>query len=545
MALLASRPALRPAIILPGVLYLPWLAWAAPDLFRGAGNRGESYRALAVPDYLLGYVETVVAGDGCGAACPAAGVGATLLAAGVGLAVLAARRRPGVSLLLAGLVAALAMGFALQLRYPFGGYVRLQSATIPVLLSLVVAGIFSVLPARGPHAVAGSALFIAGLALVGTPGTMREYRENLRPLEDYRPIARWLAANAWPADLILCDFPWQVGYFLAYLPEPRPGLLYPPNPFAGDPPFRRKTELWYPAYQALGGTGAGGLEGLLRSRLIMAENRWFGNTRLLRFAPSPAQTRWGRAERSDRTPRLVSWSLPAAPVDTGRTVVVSIEWNLGGMPRSGLKTFVHLATADEAIVAQADVPLEEYPGTQVRVGLPVPPGTPAGEYRVWTGLYRADTGERLEAGPQSTPDRRLLLGTVTLGRPEVSPRLDFLPRGLRPPADTQLGPYRILGLELYNLSNPQGTDRLRPGQTVELRVYLAGTDFSGSLTLRAEVDGRRSVLRTVSLEGCYPSYCRVPIRVTVPPDPGNEVRLVASLDSGPAEAELGRWGPGS
>jgi hypothetical protein len=222
--------------------------------------------------------------------------------------------------------------------------------------------------------------------------------------------------------------------------------------------------------------------------------------------------------------------------------VVSVEWDLGDIPRSGLKAFVHLATVDEAIVAQADVALDEFPGARIRVGLPVPPGTPAGEYRVWAGLYRADTGERLEVGPHPTPDRRLLLGTVTVGRPEVPPRPDFLPGTVIPAAETRLGPLRILGFELVNVTSPQLGDRFRAGDIVELRVYLAGADFSGRLTLRAEADGQPSELGSLDLSGCYPPYCRLPIRFPVPA--GDQLRLLAVLNSGPAGAELGRWNPG-
>ncbi len=541
LGLLAFRPALRPVILAAGLLYLPWVVWAGPDLLRGAGSRGESYQPLAAPDYLLGYLQTVAGGEGCGAGCPPGTFGAAMVGGALGLALVRVRRCPGAGLLWVGLVSALAFGFGLQLRYPFGGYVRLQSATVPVMLSLAVAGLTTLVPARRWPAALLPAAFAVALAVAGIPGVVREYRENLRPLEDYRPLARWLATSAWSDDLVLCDFPWQVGYFLAYLPEPRPKLLYPPNPFAGDPPFRRKTEVWYPAYQALGGTAGGRLETLLRSRLVLAENRWFGNTRLLRFAPNPTQTRWGRSERLTPAPRPVTWSLPAAPVDAGRTVVVGVEWNLGDLPRPGLKTFVHLATADEAIVAQADVALEEYPGPQLRVGLPIPPGTPAGEYRVWAGLYRADTGERLPPGPDATPDRRMLLGTVTVGRPEILPRPDVLPRAAGRNGGS-LGPYQVLGVEAVNITGPRTEGTLRPGDILELRIYLGGRSFSGTLELRAEVDGLSFDLGRASLDGCYPPYCRLPLRVVVPPEAtGPDLRLTGRLDAGAGEAELGRW----
>jgi len=533
LGLTLFRPALRPAVVLPSLLYLPWVAWAAPDLLRGAGSRGEGYEPLGLLEYAAGYLRAVGAGEGCGPGCAQGPLGVVLLL--VGTAAGLTRPRPPAVLLWAGVVGALSLGFLLQLKFPFGGYVRLQSPTIPLLLTLTLAALAGAV-GRPFLRTLLPAVFAAGLMLTGLPTTVREYRENLRPLEDYRPIARWLAAAAWPDDLVLCDFPWQVGYLLAYLPEPRPKLLYPPNPFAGDPPFRRKTEVWYPAYQALGGTGGGGLEGLLRSRLVLAENRWFGNTRLLRFAPLPAQTRWGRNEGTDSTPRLVSWALPAAPVDAGRTAVVGLEWNLGAVPADGLKAFVHLAAADEAIVGQADLPLD------TQAGLPIPAGTPAGEYRVWAGLYRAETGERLQPGPGATPDRRVPLGTVTVSRPEYTPRPRNFPDVNLAAAQPNLGPYRLLGLSLLNLTSPQADGWVRPGDLLELRVYLGGEAFSGSIRVEGEVDGRRVRLGQAGLDGCYPPFCRVPLRLVIPLEAdGDRLRLVATLEADRAEAELGRW----
>lgn len=534
------RPGLRPAVVLPGLLFLPWVVWAGPDLLQGAGSRGESYQVLRLPEYAAGYLRTVGVGEGCGAPCPQGPVGVALLLVGAA-ATLTRAGRPA-ALLWAGILGALSLGFLLQLKFPFGGYGRLQSPTVPLLLTLTASALPGALGGRRLLRALAAGLLVGGLALAGLPTILREYRENLRPLEDYRPMASWLAAAAWPQDLVVCDFPWQVGYFLAYLPEPRPKLLYPPNPFAGDPPFRRKTEVWYPAYQALGGTGGGGLEGLLRDRLVISENRWFGTTRLLRFAPLPAQTRWGRAAGSDRTPRLVSWTLPAAPVDAGRTAVVILEWSLGAIPPTGLKAFVHLSTTDEAIVSQADVPLEGQTGGRLRVGLPIPAGTPAGEYRVWAGLYRAEGGERLEPGPGATPDRRLPLGTLTVGRPEYTPDPRRFPDVNLTPAEPDLGPYRIPGLSVLNLTTPQADGWVRPGDLLELRVYLAGGAFSGRLRLEARANGQPVSLTEANLEGCYPPICRVPLRLGIPAEiQATRLRLVARLEPGPAEAEVVEW----
>jgi hypothetical protein len=87
------------------------------------------------------------------------------------------------------------------------------------------------------------------------------------------------------------------------------------------------------------------------------------------------------------------------------------------------KFFVHLDDAESgALVAQADVVPRQwtYPTSQWRVGEIVPDeiilsleGVPAGEYKLWVGVYRPDTGERLvieDVSPAlTTRDGRLML----------------------------------------------------------------------------------------------------------------------------------------
>jgi hypothetical protein len=97
--------------------------------------------------------------------------------------------------------------------------------------------------------------------------------------------------------------------------------------------------------------------------------------------------------------RLLGYDLEAA----GDEARVTLHWRaLGRM--EDLKFFVHFEDASGALAAQADVmPWGwTYPTSQWQAEEIVPDeitlsleGVPAGEYTVWVGVYRPDTGERL------------------------------------------------------------------------------------------------------------------------------------------------------
>ncbi len=116
--------------------------------------------------------------------------------------------------------------------------------------------------------------------------------------------------------------------------------------------------------------------------------------------------------------RLLGYGVEVA----GDEARVTLHWQaLGRM--EDFKFFVHLDDAESgALAAQADVMPRgwAYPTSQWRVGEIVPDeitlsleGVPAGEYTLWVGVYRPDTGERLSieiiSPALTTRDGRLML----------------------------------------------------------------------------------------------------------------------------------------
>ena len=111
---------------------------------------------------------------------------------------------------------------------------------------------------------------------------------------------------------------------------------------------------------------------------------------------------------STDTPRitLLGYDAPdrAAP---GAWVRVALLWSASQAVAEDYHVLVHLVSPDNALVAQGDgVPVYGFfptstwtPGSYVRDehGLALPEDLPRGDYGLYVGLYRTDTGERLEA----------------------------------------------------------------------------------------------------------------------------------------------------
>lgn len=101
---------------------------------------------------------------------------------------------------------------------------------------------------------------------------------------------------------------------------------------------------------------------------------------------------------------------------------VRLFWKASAVPRTDYTVFVHLVDATDRLAAQSDAqPLDGAyptsiwnPGETVADERLVP--APAGQYRVYVGLYRWDTLERLPAvlGGEPVPEERLLLGSITI-----------------------------------------------------------------------------------------------------------------------------------
>ena len=124
------------------------------------------------------------------------------------------------------------------------------------------------------------------------------------------------------SDTLLAIFPWQVGYWRAYIPQGEPDLSGPQPLLLSDeavtwgPTVRQALDdalqrgtLWFPAPLSFGSTLPGAIEDYVQTGAANLENRWYGATRLTAWAtpaaPPPAA--------APRPPPISAWSSSSEP----------------------------------------------------------------------------------------------------------------------------------------------------------------------------------------------------------------------------------------
>lgn len=119
---------------------------------------------------------------------------------------------------------------------------------------------------------------------------------------------------------------------------------------------------------------------------------------------------------------LLGYDLEPSPPRAGQALTVTLYWRARAMPAGDYKVFVHLVDADGRMLAQHDAAPANWtrPTTGWAVGevvidehtLTLPPEAPAGDYRLYVGLYDAVTLQRLPvqagSGHVVSGDRLLL-----------------------------------------------------------------------------------------------------------------------------------------
>lgn len=343
---------------------------------------------------------------------------------------------PGLVLLYLGLP--LLGGWLINLRFPFDRFPRLLALAAPAYYLLVAAGLDGL--RRRSTLLGGAAL----LLVVGAAGwSLVPYYTLLRhPQEDHRPLIARVQGLAQPEDAVICDFPWQAGYFQSYYQGELPDLYLPPGRAWGADPTQMARDLdrlmaehrlvWYPAYQGLGGTRGKNIEGYLSQEYYLALDEWYGHTRLLLYAGprAPQEADHPLELELDGRVRLLGYSLRREAVPAGEVLTLTLHWQALIPIKERYKVFVHLLDARQRVVAQRDAE----PGGGARptttwqlgevladnYGVLIPPDTPPGEYDIEVGMYSAATGTRLPVSQEGQPlGDRVLLSPVRVVAAEV------------------------------------------------------------------------------------------------------------------------------
>ncbi len=361
-----------------------------------------------------------------------------------------------ISFLLTSLVVSLSLGFLLNLRYPFFPErgERLLLLAAPALW-LVAAHTLAELWQRHRRVALTTASLWAALTIVslGVFYTFPRYAAD-----DYRPLVAQIQRQSQPDDVIWCVFPWQVGYFRAYLQPPAPAARLLPTTTWGqelesaiDATLKEGRRLWLPEHLSLGGILETQIETYLlrRGDVYPTVNAWYGpNTRLTLFTPAAGPALAGPP--GDRPARfgqglLLHHSLlsPHIPRDEERPELaddphrlrpqsdvlrIDLEWEVVGALPETLQVGLRLADAAGRTWSQRDslpqggsLPFSKHPAGQTlrdRHGLMIPPGVPPGRYTVWLKVYDVATGRALDL---IRPDGRTQGVELALGEVDVWP----------------------------------------------------------------------------------------------------------------------------
>ncbi len=379
------------------------------------------------------------------------------------------------------------------------------------------------------------------------------------PNSDYRPLLKEVAARATPEDTLLASYQWQLGFYQAYLPPPRPRFFVVPGwgqGWAGAAGRERRMNdlqallagtprLWFPAYQAAGHLWEDEAEMTLVDLGYPALLQWYSPEIKLTLVGAAAD-RLAEAPGTNFEDEL---KLLAAGVGQGRyeagrgIIPIELTWqkrqNLGSEHRVSLRLVdaagrTWASRDSHPRAGQAfftDLALNE--SLPDRHGLLVSAGTPPGRYRLLLSVQRvadARPMDRLDdAGqPQGV---ELLLAEVEVIDPDPAVGPAALP--VQVATDAQFG--RTARLVGYSL----GDGPFKAGETLPLNLFW--------LSLADQPEPLRVSLQLLAVSGeTAAAYEAEPIRpasewwpgfilrdphdVPLPPTlPPGQYRLVVSL----------------
>lgn len=406
-------------------------------------------------------------------------------------------------------------------------------------------------------------LLLAGLTLpllLATAGPLGAYYHDPSYFrDDYRGIARTIAAAARPGDAIILNAPGQIDIFSYYYsgaapvyPLPRQRPLDEKDTSANlETILQDHARVWVVLWGVAESDPQRFVETWLDSHAFKSTDRWYGNARLALYAVPTSDA--GMQHSVDASfgvgggIRLLGYSLAGEPATGGDVLQLTLFWQTSQTQAQRYKVFAHLLGPGDTLWGQRD----SEPGGGLRptttwkagetirdnYGLLILPGTPPGEYRIELGMYSLASGQRLpvlDANGAALGDR-LLLPAVRVVRPAAAFSAQSL--GLSHQRETDFaGAIRLLG---YDLVQPGGSD---PPQLV---LYWLGTHQGRDLTVRLQLinpSGGLAWSQTAApVLGAYPTslwqageVVRDPHPLSLGGLPRGEYRLLLSVYDGAA-----------
>ena len=519
------------AMLMVGLLYLPWVVYAAPKLIAYVQGKqaAEGYLALGAPQFVGSHLVAFSLGH---LAPGLSWLGWTTVLAAV-LALLGARRLLAIYYLCIPLVG----GYLINLIYPFAPpyFERTLLLAAPAWWLLIGAGLGRLGGLNTAPEQKGERANVRRWLTIGLGGVLLAtqvvslwgfYTLPRYPDADYRGLLSTVRAHSSREDVLLASYQWQLGFYHAYLPEPHPHFY--PVPGWGeawaDDPLRMQADLealidqhprlWFPAYQALGRLWESQAESYLNRVAFPALSDWsIPSTKLTLYG-------WGRG----LAPIVANPPVPLnlgnqlmleqAQVgdeaqEAGRGIVpVRLTWRRLGQGGDGR---VVLRLTDAAgytwasrdsrprggQISFADLPIGEQLVDQH--GLLIPAGTPPGIYQLRLSVHPAEAERPLdlldERGQPLGVEARLADVQVTLPTTALPPEALPVQYPLRADFDRRI---RLLG---YSLSQAAW----RAGDSLSLSLFWQALR-AGEYPFTVRLQLRDTQGQTLASEQRPPAY---------------------------------------
>ncbi len=404
-----------------GLLYLPWLIYAGIRTVNYVINKRavENYQPLNFMRFFGDYLVAFSVGHLSPELQPY--VWAALLfviVASVGFIVtLYARQKPYLYLYL---FSPLLAGFVINQVFPFSPpyFERTWLVAAPAYWLFIAAGLVWLWDSQ---AILAGVLAVVML-LVTTVSLLGFYTLPRYPHEDYRPLLRDITAQAAPEDTLLASYQWQLGFYYAYLPTPRPRFFSVPGwgqAWAGEAGrsqrvqdlthiFETSPRLWFPAHQALGHFWEDEAEADMAKLGYPALLQWYNPQTKLTLAAS-ASTPMLEAPSANFADRLtlVEARVGSEKYEAGRGVVpLALTWRKDKSLGSEHRVSLRLADAEGRTWAVRDsqpqagqaffTDLSAGETLTDHHGLLIPAGTPPGQYRLLLSVRRVSDDRPLD-----------------------------------------------------------------------------------------------------------------------------------------------------
>jgi len=294
-ALIARRNRLKAylsTLVAAGLLYLPWALYAGPQLLTYVAYKvvKDNDQPLSLFLYLGRHLSAFTVGHLEGLLAALWPWALLLLIPPLAALLFSKSDKPHLdspaAYLTTILLAALAIGFIQQMRAPFipEHFERVLLFAAPALWLLIALGTRSL----WRESRLAAAIFLITLAVMQLASLAAFYITPRYADRDYRPLIATVQKNLRPGDSIFAIFPWQVGYFWAYLPpDQKDAVSLSPDP-DWTPAVQQMLDhmlqfggVWFPEHLSLGGIFETKVENYLDANSFQLRNEWYGQeTRL-------------------------------------------------------------------------------------------------------------------------------------------------------------------------------------------------------------------------------------------------------------------------